>query len=61
MDELIRRAETIQQTTSTRLLGDFRLIHNGIRSLGANPGQRQWYFEVDAHGIVFFSPCSSAG
>lgn len=54
MDELIRRAETMQRTTSTRLLGDVRLIHNGIRSLGSVPGKRQWYFEADTHGILFF-------
>ena len=53
MDELIERARIIQQG-STRLLGDFRLIHNGIRSLGAYPGKQQWYFEANTHGVVFF-------
>src|SRR2546428_4206857 len=53
MDQLIERAESLQQM-STRLLSNFRLIHNGIRSLGSSPEKRQWYFEADTHGVLFF-------
>jgi hypothetical protein len=53
MDQLIERAEYLQRT-STRLLSSFRSIHNGIRSLGSSPDKRQWHFEADTHGILFF-------
>lgn len=59
MDELIERAEVLKQQ-SVRLLGGSRMIHNGIRSLGPYPNNRQWYFEADTHGIIFFEEPATA-
>jgi len=54
MDRLLERAEALKATRSVELARDFRIVHNGIRSVGANRGQREWHFEADTHGVVFF-------
>jgi hypothetical protein len=59
MDTLIERAEHLK-AQSVRPLRDYRLVHNGIRSARANPGQRQWHFEADTHGVIFFEEPATA-
>jgi hypothetical protein len=59
MDTLIDRAEWLK-ANSVRELRDYRLVNNGVRSVGANPRQRQWHFEADTHGVVFFEEPATA-
>jgi hypothetical protein len=53
-DLLLQRAQLLQTESALRYLRDCRLIHEGMSSVGASPGQRQYYFEANIYGIVFF-------
>jgi len=52
-DELFQRAERLRTMGASQHLREFRLIHEGISSLGG-PGEKEFYFEANVHGIVFF-------
>ena len=53
-DLLLQRARLLQSESAVRYLRNGRLIHEGISSVGESPGQKQYYFEANTYGIVFF-------
>jgi len=61
-DLLLRRAELLQAQHASGSHREFRLIHEGISSVGQAPGEQQYYFEANTYGIVLFErPAHIAG